>query len=396
MKSRIYMVIHSFYPLIGGAETYAQGLAERLVKRGHRVVVLTIRHPGMKGREFIKGIEVRRLPAPNIPGLRFALYFTRLFLYILKRRKEIDIIHSYQTFTAGFMAAIIGKILRKPAILREGAESITLLKDSKNPIKCLLMKYAVKNTHEIYPTNPKAVPVFLDLGARKRQLEILWTPLDTRVFRPSKTRKRLRKKMGLEGKFVLLFVGRLVGFKNVKCLINTLPFLKDIENLKVLVAGYGPEEENLKTQARGLGVSDQVKFLGKVPFRDIGKYYQVSDVLVHPALSALPEWSFPSNTVFQAMSSSLPVVSTADHQFSRGKVPLVKTIRDMEAGIAVRPNSPEYLARAIIRLYKSPKLRAKLGKAGRRIVLRELGWDRHIKKITDKYRELQHLSRTKK
>lgn len=387
---RICMVYQGFPPLLGGAEIYCHGLAKRLVGKGNRVLFLTAGVPGEPGRETVDGIEVRRIRTTRIPGVRFLLYSLGVLWNIMRNRKRIDIIHTNQLFTAGFIGALAGRLFKKPVIAREGTESIGFMKNAGNPLKLPFIRFAIRNTDEIYPNNPKVLNMLLKLGTDTSRVRTLWTPVDLDFFRPSGSRGNLRKGMGLERKFAVLFAGRLVPFKNVGCLIDSIPRMAGrIPSLMVIIAGYGPMEGDLKSRAERLGVLKYIRFTGRIPPEKIRECYQAADVLVHPALSdpSHPEIPFPATTVYQAMASGIPVVSAPDLQFSESGVPAVKTIREMDAGIGVNLR-PEYIAEAVLKLYKSPALRKGLGLRGREIAERKLSWNRHMAEILKKYGRL--------
>lgn len=92
-------------------------------------------------------------------------------------------------------------------------------------------------------------------------------------------RLKLREAEGLTDKdFVILCVGELNDNKNQKMLISAAALLKDkMPNLKVLLAGNGIKEQELKEQVANSGLTGIVKFLGYrkdleniIPFIDLG------------------------------------------------------------------------------------------------------------------------------
>ncbi len=385
----VFMVIHRFRPLIGGVEVYAENLGKRLVEKGHNVNVLTLVVRSTPRRENIDGMNVRRLSAPGIPGLRFMFFFLRVFIELFKNRSKIDVIHTYQIYTAGIVLVLFGKILRKPVIIREGSQTIYYFMTLKGFLKGRMMSWAIRNAKEMYSITPKFVKSMKMAGARP---DVLWSPVDSHLFSPPNNKNSEKRKVGFHGRFVVLYVGRLAGFKNVSCLIDAVPSIsKKVKKIGVLIVGDGPEREKLEKQAEMLGVSDKIEFIGSVPSRNVAKYFKIADVFVHPAVSDMKyekDLSFPSNTIYQAMASGLPSVSTVEHQLSESRLPEVKDTLVMDSAVAIKPNSPECLAEAVLKLYKSETLRKKLGKNARKTALKKLDWDLHVKKIIGKYEKM--------
>ncbi len=117
------------------------------------------------------------------------------------------------------------------------------------------------------------------------------------------TRENKRKELGLEDKeIMLLSVGEINSNKNQKVVIEALAKLHR-KNIKYIICGIGPLEDELKQLARELNVYDQVYFEG---FRtDIVDYYQAADVFV---ISSFREGL--SVSIMEAISSGIPCVAS--------------------------------------------------------------------------------------
>ena len=107
----------------------------------------------------------------------------------------------------------------------------------------------------------------------------------------------------------MLFVGRLAQEKNV-------PFLFDIiektenKNVKLLIVGYGPDEEKYKRDVKERGLEDRIKFTGKVAWVDMPNYYHVSNAFITASTTETQ-----GLTVIEALAASLPVICIDDDAF---------------------------------------------------------------------------------
>lgn len=105
----------------------------------------------------------------------------------------------------------------------------------------------------------------------------------------------------------LIHVGRLVKWKRVDLILTAMQQLqKNFPAIELVIAGFGPEEEALKAQARELGLESQVKFLGGVydPAM-LGRYLNESAVYVLAGMGGL--------SINDAMCFAKPVIcSEAD------------------------------------------------------------------------------------
>jgi len=115
--------------------------------------------------------------------------------------------------------------------------------------------------------------------------------------------------------FHLVAVGRLTPIKRLELLIEATALLRKRGLDAVLELWGAPAlpsdqayETSLRDQARTLGISGQVRFLGGVPFGDMPKRYGGISV----ALNACPKGAI-DKAVLEAMSCARPVVVTNDN-----------------------------------------------------------------------------------
>lgn len=190
-------------------------------------------------------------------------------------------------------------------------------------------------------------------------------PVDEIRQRPSEaTLARLRAQWRLEGKRVLLFVGRVAGNKRIDAAVAALARLSaDDPTLHLLVVGSNadnPAERELAVrlanQAGSLGVADQVTLTGRVDAVD--PYLHLADVVVLP--SQHEGFGVP---LVEAMAAGTPVVAGAT-----GAMPWVLDADQGEehaAGLLCTPGDAEDLARQVRRLLSDANLRATLVERGR-------------------------------
>jgi glycosyltransferase involved in cell wall biosynthesis len=148
---------------------------------------------------------------------------------------------------------------------------------------------------------------------------------------------------------VVLAVGRLKAPKDFSTLLHALGRLLP-GTYRALIAGDGPEREQLETEARQLGLASSVEFLGER--NDIPDLIRSSDLFV---LSTRSE-GLPMS-VLEAMAAGLPVVAS--------EVGGIPELVDAETGVLVPPEDPAALSTAVERLLADQGLRARLGAAGR-------------------------------
>ena len=115
--------------------------------------------------------------------------------------------------------------------------------------------------------------------------------------------EKQKKDLGLEG-HIIVNVGELLPNKNQKIAIRAIQkVIEEIPNLKLLIAGNGPERENLEGLVQELGLEEHVYFLGYTT--ELQKYLQICDC----EIACSYREGLPLN-VMEAMLCGKPVVAS--------------------------------------------------------------------------------------
>lgn len=165
-------------------------------------------------------------------------------------------------------------------------------------------------------------------------------------------RKSLREKEGLsEDDFVIICTGELNQNKNQKLLINAVTELKNkIPNLKVLLAGNGPLESELKSMVHEKSLDNVITFLG---YRtDLENVVPATDLVV----SCSYREGMPLN-IIEAMLCKKAVIASKN----RGHNELIEHGVN---GYLVDPDSSDQLAEYISTIYINKSLAIKMGEEG--------------------------------
>ncbi|MDN5836058.1 MAG: glycosyltransferase, exosortase A system-associated, partial [Nitrosospira sp.] len=96
---------------------------------------------------------------------------------------------------------------------------------------------------------------------------------------------QLAKDLGLDGKLMVGFIGSFYAYEGLNVLLRALPeMLSRNPDIRILLVGGGPQEQELKALAMQLDLQDKVTFVGRVPHDQVQRYYNLIDVLVYPRL----------------------------------------------------------------------------------------------------------------
>ena len=175
----------------------------------------------------------------------------------------------------------------------------------------------------------------------EEKVEVVYNGIDASKVHRVKT--NLKDEFECEN--LLLFLGRLTKQKGVEFLIKAMPLLKYYDT-KLVIAGSGPEEANLRDLVSRLNLKGSVIFAGAVDERRKLEFLSASDVFVCPSL-----WESFGVILLEAMACKTPIVST-----NVASIPEVVG----ECGVLVEPRNPEQLSKGIGRLLDDRKYAKRL------------------------------------
>jgi glycosyltransferase involved in cell wall biosynthesis len=195
--------------------------------------------------------------------------------------------------------------------------------------------------------------------------------VDSHRFQPAG--QSHRRSLGLDGKRVVLGVGRFVPIKNMALLIDAFAAAAAVDSLAHLILiGEGPEHASLLALVDRHGIGSRVTFAGYVAQDDLAPYYRSADVFV---LSS--DFDNSPNVVLEAMACGLPVVAT--------DVGGVKEYVSPEGGELVPKRDVDALAAAVLRWLEDPQRRQTAGAFNRRRVVDAFSWRASAQRLLEIY-----------
>ena len=163
-----------------------------------------------------------------------------------------------------------------------------------------------------------------------------------------------RGAQGRRARFELLYVGRLIEEKGAYDLVSAVAHLGPSRDVRLRLAGTGPDAERLRGRVAALGLGERVEFCGRVTGAALWELYASADVCVLPTY-----WKEGFPTVLaEAMSAGLPIVTTP----VRGAV---DHLEDGVNAVFVPPRDPRALAAAIGDLLDDPARRTAMSRNNR-------------------------------
>lgn len=367
----LYLQTFPFYG--SGSGTYARYLA-REVNKHHRVAMVApdtrpingvklyplkmpfnvafTGHPEWKNCKLYKDLTPREILAV------YKAFLNSTFDAVENFRPNI--IHVHHAFPLSWAARFIKSTYHVPYVITiHGSELPTA---QKNKRYIALTIDALRRARRIIPnsyyTKDWTLKVFGD--EYRNQIRVIPGGVDINKFRKVKT-EDIDRMLGLRGKKVVVFAGKLTSYKGVKYLIRAA---KKIHG-EVLILGDGPERKNLQQIVKDERIKN-VRFIGHLgkDTNFLVKFYSRAQVFVAPSV-----WDEPLGLVIlESMACETPVVVTR-----KGGIPLA--VKDGKNGFFIKPRNSNDIAQKVNFLLDNEERRLKMAKKARQIAEEKFAWE---------------------
>ncbi len=376
------------YPPIshGGLARHVQDLSEALVRKGHEVYVITQGSADIPVDQSINGVNVLRTDSVSISGNNFVDNILHLNFQLIDKAiqlhnevGDIDIIHGHDWLV--FWASKVFKhSLTKPLIYTIHATEFGRNQGIYNNMQRYI------NDLEWYATFEAWKVIVCSNFMNYEVRNLFQVPEDKVVAIPNGVNEdnyncdyssRFIEKYASPNEDIVFYVGRIVREKGVQVLIQSVSqVLSTNPSTKFIIAGKGPYLDNLRSQARSLGVEDRVYFTGFISDEERNKLYQAADVAVFPSLYE------PFGIVaLEAMVTKTPVIVS-------NVGGLAEFVKDEENGLIFNSNDSHHLAEKITYLLNNQKEAADIAETGYKMVKENFTWDEIADKTEQVYKNV--------
>jgi glycosyltransferase involved in cell wall biosynthesis len=343
----------------GGAERQLYYVAATLRGAGARPLVLSL----ARGEHWEGPLREAGVPVEWV-GARPGRAARLMAVTRAAARHRADLLQSFH-FYANPYAALAARALRRPdlgAVRGSGQADLDSVGGVMGRLCVWLPRLLVANSDA-------AVTRLQQLGVPRRRLRLLPNVIDVNAFVPSAADEAARP-------FTVAAIGRLDANKRFDRALRVVASARPriARDVRLIVAGAGPDRSALEALAVRLGLGGQVTFAGAVA--DIRPLLGQADCLL---LTSDAEGT--PNVILEAMAAARPVIATA----VGGVSALVEPGR---TGLLAARDDEAALAGAVVRLAGDPGLTARMGRQGRARVSEHYslqGLEEHLRAL---YREV--------
>ncbi len=369
-RLRVAQVGKLYFPHLGGVETHMRAIARQLTKSAVNVEAIVGQSERSAARvDRVDGIPVRRVTTLA----RIASNPVTIGLGRAMEASSTEVVHLHAPFPSGELAAL-RTLGDRPVVVTHHMDiwRQRLLRRSFAPFQQAFYRQA----RTIVASSPQLADHSAVLRAHRDRVVVVPLGIDFAEWDPSEktlaAAAELREALG-RGRPIVLFVGRLVYYKDVNILLRAVDGL----DITLVIIGAGPFERALRKQAATLSKA-RVVFAGTVDDDELRAHYQAADLFVLP--SGHPAETF-GVVLLEAALNRLPLV-TSD-------VPTgVQHVNKHEVtGLVAEARKPASFRAAIVRLIGDTGLRQSLAQGARERVLAQFGIDRVASMLAEIYRE---------
>ncbi|MBT3297522.1 glycosyltransferase family 4 protein [archaeon] len=375
---KIAMIIDSWKPFWAGGQIHVWELCQGLVKNHDCKIDLFVmnlkgNNGGQKETYFNDKLNiyyVGKVAEFNfLPRIKWC-YDLIKFVKKKNKKEKYDIIHSHANL-AGFPGKILNKKLGLPITYTVHGCGLEVIKEMYgNNIKSKIL-YFLENflqTKIKYDLEITVDKSFLKYNNFNKKIEVIPNGVDIKKFDSIESNK--------SDKFKIIFVGRLHPQKGLTYLLDALELIKtELKNVEVHIIGGGELERILKEKTEKLGLSDIVRFRGKIYGDNLIKEYKSSNLFVLPSL-----YEGQPLTLLEAWGAKLPVLVTdvgGNKDF----------VIEEKNGYIVNPKDINGLAQTLLKAIKNLTL-SQFGEEGYYLVKNNYTWDDMVEKTKSMYENI--------
>ncbi len=323
-------IVGPFPPPFGGMANQAKQLVELLRNENIKV-------------EFVQNnAPYQPAVVGRIKGLRAFFRIIPFFFKVWDLSKTVDVVHvfsnsgwAWQLFSAPVIW--VGWIRKKPVIVNyRGGEA---------------RQYLSKSIHWVSPTLRRVAKIIVPSGYLQKifsefnfESEIIPNIINLDRFTP---------KENSQFQYRLMVARNLESIYGIDSAIRAVKYLKKTyPQVRLYVAGSGPQEKQLLSLVKELDLEGNIKFVGKITPDEMVALFHSSDIMLNPSLvDNMP------NAILESMACGVPVVTT-----NAGGIPYI-TENNVTA-LLVEIGQPEAMANAVLKLYQDKNLYNTLAKNG--------------------------------
>jgi glycosyltransferase involved in cell wall biosynthesis len=386
---RILLIHQSFVSPDEPGHTRHFEMAQFLRTRGHELVAVasdlnyqtgqrTGKRKGIYSQQMVEGVRV--LWAYIYPSLHhsysrrlisfFSFTFSSIWAALLVKDVDLVMGTTPQIFQA-VSAWIVALIKQKPYLLEVRdlwPEFAVDMKVLTNPrmigLARWLEKFLYSRATHILVNSPAYKTYIVERGIPEKKITFIPYGTDVDMFNPNVDGTIIRKQLGLEDKFTVVYAGALGQANDIYTVLRAADRLRDEPRIRFVLFGDGKERVHIEREWRRLKL-DNVIFAGVYPKKEMPLVLASSDVCLAILQNIKMFRTTYPNKVFDYMAAGRATVLVIDGVIR-------EVIETSNGGVFVQPSDDAALASTILELSKDPQRVRQMGANAREYLVKHL------------------------
>ena len=392
---KILLINQSFVSPEEPGHTRHFEMAQYLRQHGHELVIVGSDINYQTGRQTTKRRRIFENVEQNMDGIRILRayvypslhrsYFWRIVSFVsfmfssvwtALQVRDVDLVMG--TTPPIFQAVsswVVSLVRRKPYLLEvrdlwpEFGIGMGVL---KNPVIIAMSRWLenflyARATH-ILVNSPAYRKYLLEKGIPEWKVTFIPYGTDVEMFNPNVDGTEIRKKLGVDDKFVVLYAGALGAANDIYTILRAADRLRNESKISFVLFGDGKERVNIEQEVRRKNLGN-VLLAGVYPKKEMPFVLASSDVCL-AILQNIPMFrtTYP-NKVFDYMAAGRATILVIDGVIR-------EVIETSKGGIFVEPGDDEQLAKTVLELSNDQEQVRQMGRNAREYLVRNL--DRRV------------------
>lgn len=383
---RILMLSWEYPPrIVGGISRVVYDLAQTIAKKGNEVHVVTCMESNAKEAELDKHVIVHRVHTYEINTANFIDWVLQLNFALLERviklineTGKFDLVHAHDWIVA-FTAKTIKYSYSIPLIstihATEFGRNGGLHNETQKYISSVEWFLTYESWKVIVNSDFMKLEVQNVFQLPEDKIFTLPNGVEIDKFKGVERDYSYRRQFAEDHEKIVFFVGRIVNEKGVHILIDSFPkILQEYPNVKLVIAGKGPQLDFLKWKVWNKDIVKHVHFTGYIDDSDLMKLYKCADIAVFPSL-----YEPFGIVVLEAIVAGASVVVSETGGLSR-------IIEHEKEGLKALVGNSDSFAHNILRLLQEPELAQDMKQNALFKVTHEFNWETIADKTIELYK----------
>ena len=292
---KILMLTWEYPPrIVGGIARVVHDLSKRLIKDGHEVTVITYKDGDVPEYENDKGVNVYRIENYMIHPNNFIDWIMQMNFNMIAKANELiangekfDVIHAHDWLVA-YSAKTLKQSYNIPLIstihATEAGRNSGIHDEVQRYINDTEWLLTYESSEVIVNSNYMKCELQRLFGLPFEKINVVSNGININNFAGIEKDYEFRRQYAMDNEKIILYVGRLVYEKGVQNLISAMPkILNGYNDSKLVIVGRGGMYDELKNQAKAMGIENKIYFTGYLNSKQVQKMYKCADVAVFPS-----------------------------------------------------------------------------------------------------------------